>query len=97
MNHVDAEHRVGTRDRPVCSGSIDEHGFTNIGEPGFLAPGRYRLQRVWVKVAGLPFKIREMLSEIDGMLTGPAGDLEHQRSEERRVGKECRSRWWRAQ
>src|ERR1035437_10835235 len=45
------------------------------------------------KISGAQKKLKELIAEIDGEQMQLFGMEEKFRSEERRVGKECRSRW----
>src|SRR5437762_9723791 len=46
------------------------------------------------RVLALPPRIDRFRDGADPLLDVPAQDDLHKRSEERRVGKECRYRWW---
>ena len=48
--------------------------------------------RLWVGVAGLPFEIGQRPGEMDDMLTGPAGDLQHETALRQNTSKDRQDR-----
>ena len=81
---IDFKIKTVTRDKEghyiMIKGSIQDVTVVNIYAPN----------------TGAPQYIRQMLTAIKGEIDSKtiiAGDFNISRSEERRVGKECRSRW----
>src|SRR2546426_382276 len=77
-------------ERAKAAGAPVDVDLSRVG-PGELAVIEWRGKPVWVL-----HRTREMLDSLkaaEPKLTDPLSKASEQRSEERRVGKECRSRW----
>jgi hypothetical protein len=68
---------VRVYDRPGSSGGIQLQGRAYVRQPSRDAMRRDTPQRNWIEVGGLPEQRRQGGCEVDGVLAGAAGDLQH--------------------
>ncbi|CAD5267590.1 hypothetical protein BOS5A_120051 [Bosea sp. EC-HK365B] len=78
VDHVDAQDRIRIGDRPARCHRIEPDGRAQVRQSALACPGVDAGQRSRIGVARLEAQVRKGGCEVDGMLAGAAGDLQHE-------------------